>query len=463
LFQLSSEPINRQQLIGNLQNEKAGAIVFFEGWVRNHNEGKQVSSLEYQVYEELAVKEGQKILKEAKHLFNLHEITCSHRYGHLNLGDTAVIVAATASHRDDAFKASRYVIDEIKLRLPIWKKEHYVSHDAEWVFCKDHHTHVHFKENEYYRKQADLVDQAALKNAHVLVVGAGGLGCPVLTSLTAAGVGHIDVVDFDKISISNIHRQSLFTPDSVGEEKVDVARKKLSALNPFIHIHSHHRQIHAGNVEDFVQNKNLVLDCTDNLETKFLLHDACFKHGIPLISASLFRFEGQVRTFVPALKKGCLRCSYEKAPADYLLGNCNDFGVLGASAAATGAVQASEAILFLSNGTNNTIECTFLMNLKDLSQMKIKNFKKPECQICEGKIDIVENDLELETSELTSDCELIDIREKDDSFLETLPNSDKKRVLFCNRGVRSKRLVSDLRLKGVSNIYSLRGGAQSLI
>ncbi len=460
MFSLSAEPINRENEISRLVNDKAGALAVFEGWVRNHNEGKQVSSLEYQVYEALAVKEGTKILHEAKHKFNLHHIVCVHRYGHLKLGEAAVWIGATATHRDDAFKASRYVIDEIKLRLPVWKKEHYVSEEPKWVFCKDHHTHVHFHEDDYYAKQAKLISQENLKKAHVLVVGAGGLGSPALMALTTAGVGHLDIVEFDKISISNIHRQPLFAPEVVGEKKVTVAKNKLAALNPFIHVHGHDTKIGPDNVERFVSGKTLVLDCTDNLETKFLLHDACMKLRVPFISASIYQFEGHIRTFIPG-ETGCLRCTHTVTPDDSKLGNCNDFGVVGAAVSVIGNIQANEAILFLSERKNNTSTDTFFMNLKTLSQMKIKNARKADCECCEGKVNIVQDDLEIDVAALHSmDAHLVDVRENHD--LSAYKQSLKPVVVYCHRGITSKRLVQEMRAAGYPKFYSLKGGAATL-
>lgn len=459
MFQLTETPISRDDLILKLQNDKAGALVVFEGWVRDHNEGKKVSSLEYQVYEELARKEGQKILDEAKHKFNLHHIVSVHRYGHLKIGETAVWVGAIASHRDDAFKASRYVIDEIKLRLPVWKKEHYLNENPKWVFCRDHHTHVHFHEHDYYQKQEKVADQEKLKKARVLVVGAGGLGCPVLLSLTTAGVGHIDVVDFDKISISNIHRQPLYSPEVVGEKKVTIARNKLSSLNPFIHVHGHDALIDSENVERFITDKDLIIDCTDNLETKFLLHDACFKHRIPLISASIYKFEGQIRTFVPG-NTGCLRCTHDIPPDDSQLGNCNDFGVLGSAVSTIGSLEANEALLFLMEGKNNTTESTFFFNVKSFTQMKIKNTRKMGCACCEGIIEFQENQLEVsQEASKKMDAIIIDVRDKDDSVLNEYIQAQKPVIVFCHRGIRSKRLVRDMRAKGHRHFFSLKGGA----
>ena len=463
MFQLTADAIHREDLIRSIQERKAGALVVFEGWVRDHNQGQSVSSLEYQVYEALALREGEKIIQEAREKFNVHELICVHRHGHLVIGDTAVWIGASASHRDEAFKATRYVIDEIKLRLPIWKKEHYTNQKAEWVFCKDHHTHVHFNEADYYFKQAAIASPEKLKNKRVLVVGAGGLGCPVLVGLATAGVGTIQIVDFDQISISNIHRQPLYTPDVVGEKKVVVAKNKIAALNPFIQVIGVDARLSVRNVEKLIQDQDLILDCTDNLETKFLLHDACFKYGIPLVAASIYRFEGQLRTFDPHQKNGCLRCTVSETPDDAKVGNCNDFGALGVSVATLGAMQASEAIQFLLKNKNSTQDSTFYFNLENLSQMKIKNIKKPLCQTCEGNIELVFDDLEKTSEQLLKEaCELIDIRDKDDSFIDSFTPNSKNTVLYCHRGIRSKRLVKTLRARGITNVFSLEGGACSL-
>jgi len=127
----------------NLQNPAAGAYVSFEGWVRNHNEGKEVKSLEYEAYHALANKEGERILQEAKEKFDILESLCIHRIGHLQIGEVAVWVGVIAKHRDAAFLACRYIIDEVKIRVPIWKKEHYTDGDSGWVRCEHCAGHVH--------------------------------------------------------------------------------------------------------------------------------------------------------------------------------------------------------------------------------------------------------------------------------------------------------------------------------
>ncbi|NIM70065.1 MAG: molybdenum cofactor biosynthesis protein MoaE [Xanthomonadales bacterium] len=135
-FSITDGPIDAGALRALVQDPHCGACVVFEGWVRNHNEGREVLGLEYEVYEPLAVSEGLRILAEARHRFGLSGVACVHRTGRLGLGEVAVVVVAAAAHRDEAFRACRYVIDEVKRRLPIWKKEHYRDGEARWVNCR---------------------------------------------------------------------------------------------------------------------------------------------------------------------------------------------------------------------------------------------------------------------------------------------------------------------------------------
>lgn len=122
MIAITDQSIDSSKLKRDLLQGESGALVVFEGWVRNHNDGRSVESLEYEAYESLCIKEGQRIIHEAKNRFEINEVVCVHRTGHLQIGDTAVWIGATAAHRGEAFKACQYVIDEIKLRLPIWKK-----------------------------------------------------------------------------------------------------------------------------------------------------------------------------------------------------------------------------------------------------------------------------------------------------------------------------------------------------
>ena len=136
MFAIDDDDIDVNQLRRKMMNAGAGGLCVFEGWVRNENEGRTVEQLEYEVYEPLAITEGEKVIAEAKEKYPFVEACCVHRSGLLDISDCAVWVGVAAPHRDEAFKACRYIIDEIKSRLPIWKKEHYVDGDSGWVTCE---------------------------------------------------------------------------------------------------------------------------------------------------------------------------------------------------------------------------------------------------------------------------------------------------------------------------------------
>src|SRR6185312_11412918 len=155
-FRFSHEPLDSAALRDELRDPKCGGYNSFEGWVRNHNEGHNVSRLEYEAFEPLAVKEAERIMAEAVERFGIEHASCVHRVGNLAIGDMAVWVGASARHRDEAFRACRYIIDEVKHRVPIWKKEHYANGDSGWVNCErcatpsahtehahTHHDHAH--------------------------------------------------------------------------------------------------------------------------------------------------------------------------------------------------------------------------------------------------------------------------------------------------------------------------------
>jgi molybdopterin synthase catalytic subunit len=135
-FAVSNTAIDPVAARASVADNSCGALVVFEGWIRDHNEGQAVERLEYEVYRPLAVKEGERILAEARDRFGIENVMCIHREGLLELSDIAVIVCVSSPHRAEAFEACRYVIDEVKTRLPIWKKEHYTSGISEWVNCQ---------------------------------------------------------------------------------------------------------------------------------------------------------------------------------------------------------------------------------------------------------------------------------------------------------------------------------------
>jgi len=150
-FEFSRESVLAEEVRRLVTDDASGAYVAFEGWVRNHNEGQQVRRLEYEAYESLGVKEGERILAEAEQRFGISTMYCVHRLGQLEIGDMAVIVGVSTPHRGEAFDACRFIIDAVKHRVPIWKKEHYVNGDSGWVNCERcsaaAHDHDHQQES----------------------------------------------------------------------------------------------------------------------------------------------------------------------------------------------------------------------------------------------------------------------------------------------------------------------------
>lgn len=185
--------------------------------------------------------------------------------------------------------------------------------------------------------------QRRLKNARVLVVGAGGLGSPALLYLAAAGVGTLGVIDFDIVDESNLHRQVIHGAADVGRAKVDSARDSVQRVNPFIQVVAHGQRITPENAMELVAGYDLVLDGTDNFPTRYLVNDVCALQGKPYVWASILRFDGQVSVFW-AGRGPCYRCLFPDPPPPGAVPSCAEGGVLGVLCAAMGAAQAAEAV-----------------------------------------------------------------------------------------------------------------------
>jgi molybdopterin/thiamine biosynthesis adenylyltransferase/molybdopterin synthase catalytic subunit len=457
MFQIYSRAIEPTDLHHLLESHSAGAFVSFEGRVRNTNEGKKVESLEYQIYNELALKEGEKILNEAKEKFSIIDTAAIHREGHLFLGDIAILIGTLSKHRKEAYLANKFIIDQIKLRLPIWKKEHYESGDHRWVFCKDHLHHQHFNEKDYYQKQTNLISQDKLRNSKVLVIGAGGLGCPVLVSLAQAGVGELGIIDKDQIEFSNLHRQFLFGINQIGESKSHSAKNRLREINPFIKIENFDLKIDYSNSENIFKNYDLIVDCTDNLSSKYVIHDVCFKVQLPFISGSLFKSSAIIRTFHPSRSLGCHRCQSQKEQRDYVIGNCNDYGIIGSSANTIGSLMANEVISYIETSSNNSIEHTILFDLKNLSLNKIKNKRNPSCQFCLQIKKFFTNfdNIGIKFEDSRSNDHFIKVETLNLKEIQNKLSLDRRNILDCEKGIKSESLARDLRESGFSNVYFL--------
>ncbi|MBM3438224.1 MAG: HesA/MoeB/ThiF family protein [Bacteroidetes bacterium] len=215
-----------------------------------------------------------------------------------------------------------------------------------------------------YQRQLSLSEvglsgQRALRAARILIVGMGGLGCPALQYLSAAGVGTLVLVDDDEVSLSNLHRQTLYSPQQIGQKKVQVAADWVSSLNKEIQVVAVAEKFSAVNALNLLQYVDLVVDCTDTFTARYAINDACAEAGIPWVYGSIAKFEGQVSIFnVPneewhqGNKRGLshslnYRDVFPNPPADGEVQNCTESGVLGALAGIVGSLQALEALKFL--------------------------------------------------------------------------------------------------------------------
>jgi molybdopterin-synthase adenylyltransferase len=188
--------------------------------------------------------------------------------------------------------------------------------------------------------------QERLLESRVLVVGAGGLGSPMLLYLAAAGVGTLGIVDNDRVDVTNLQRQIVHATHNVGALKVDSARETLAAINPGIRIETHPARLSADNAERLVAGYDLVADGSDNFATRYLLTDLCYRLEKPLVAAALSPFEGQLSTFRPYLGAGhpCYRCLFREPPPPDLVPRCEEAGILGAVAGVVGTLQAVEVL-----------------------------------------------------------------------------------------------------------------------
>lgn len=221
--------------------------------------------------------------------------------------------------------------------------------------------------------------QKKISEARVLMVGAGGLGCPVLSYLVAGGVGNIGIIDPDRVDLSNLQRQILFTQNDVGRLKVEVAKERLQAMNSAVSIETYPEFLSTNNVEKILLNYDIVVDGSDNFATKYLLNDACVKWGRPLVLAALFQFQAQWGVFLPT-HGPCYRCLYPQIPRNPI-NNCEVAGVLGMVAGVVGSFQALEVIKCIVNSQQEKWDTFFMMEFWNTTFKKIKISKDPAC-IC---------------------------------------------------------------------------------
>ncbi len=339
--------------------------------------------------------------------------------------------------------------------------------------------------------------QLKLKNSKVLVVGAGGLGCPVLQYLVAAGVGHIGIVDFDIVDESNLQRQILFNQSHIGINKAIVAKNQLEIINPFVEIIAFPFKLNKNNVIALFEKYDLIVDGTDNFSSRYLINDAAILAKRPIVYGSIYRYEGQVTVF--NYQGGpCYRCLFPNSLQQNGTKNCSATGVLAVLPGIIGTYQANEVLkiilgfgevlsgkLLLVNSQNNS---SAIMNLEpnkeQIERVRSKGLQLSYDEITCDKTKAV-NSLSKEQFHqlLTSSksIQLIDVRERHEQpkagrlEVHSIPLRelnerheaicrDKTVILFCKSGVRSKNAILQLqRLWGFTNLYNLDGGVDALL
>jgi molybdopterin/thiamine biosynthesis adenylyltransferase/rhodanese-related sulfurtransferase len=223
--------------------------------------------------------------------------------------------------------------------------------------------------------------QTRLLESKALLIGAGGLGSPAAFYLAAAGVGTIGIVDFDVVDLSNLQRQILHTNARIGERKVESARKTIEALNPDVNVVTHEEMLVADNVDRIISGYDVIIDGTDTFETRYLLNDAAVAKGITVIHASVFRFEGQLTTFIP-YEGPCYRCLYPAPPPPELAPGCSVAGVLGVVPGIMGMLQANEALKVLL-GIGDTLAGRLLIfDALDSTFSEMQLRRDPACPVC---------------------------------------------------------------------------------
>lgn len=447
----------------------AGGFVEFVGRVRRHAGGREVLRLEYEAHPALAVSEGDALLAEATQRFGLNVARVTHRTGLLEIGDVAVWIQVGAAHRREAFAGCEWIIDQLKLRVPIWKRETYADGDSGWVGADASPAPVGLG-RDFFRRQVTLPElgeegQAKLLAASVLIVGVGGLGSACLPSLVGSGIGRVGVVDPDRVEVSNLHRQTLYRHEDVGLSKVERAASFATRLRPGIAVEAHPVRIDEENVDTLVSSFDWVIDGTDSLTTKFLLNAACRRHGKPMVTASLHRFEGHLMTILP--DGPCLNCLFPEAPLDGCVGTCAESGVLGVVPAYFGVLQAAEVIKGVTGIGEVHGHRMLTADLRTGTTSLLSRQVREGCPGCRGEL--ATNDLNVTLAQAEGFV-LVDIRDADApplpiehvrmSETDLLSHPPEGTVLVCcYRGYRSQQIAQSLRELGV-RAHSLIGGAE---
>jgi len=331
--------------------------------------------------------------------------------------------------------------------------------------------------------------QKRLNEASVLLIGLGGLGSPAALYLAAAGVGRLGLIDFDKVDVSNLHRQILYDTTQQGEPKTAAAEVRLRNLNPDVNLEVFNEKLTIENAKKIFDQFDIILDGADNFATRYLTNDAAFFSKKTLVSASVLGFEGQLTVFAP--NSLCYRCLYPEPPPQGLVPSCAEAGVLGVAPGLMGILQANEVLKIILNIGDSLKSKLLLVNLLSSEFTKLQIEKNPDCPLCGVKPSITElkeenfvcsTDVKIkeismhELKQWSKTYQLLDVRETSE-FTEGILNythhiplqelelkyhdlsQETAVVVYCRSGGRSMKACTFLQSKGYL-VYNLTGGIQ---
>src|SRR5476651_839332 len=339
--------------------------------------------------------------------------------------------------------------------------------------------------------------QERLKKASILLIGCGGLGSPLSMYLSAAGVGHLGLVDFDVTDFTNLQRQVAFGTQDVGRPKVEATKDRIASINPNVQVTTYRTKLTAENVMDIFKEYDIIIDGTDNFPTRYLVNDACVFLHKPNVYGSIFRFEGQATVFW-ADKGPCYRCLYPEPPPPGMVPSCAEGGVLGILPGTIGLIQATEAVKLILGKGDPLVGRLLLYDALGMRFRELKLRKNPECPVCgehrtitklidyqqfcgipaqepkvtEGEIEVTEVKAMLDRGD---SFVLLDVREPHEYQIASIPGAklvplgevarrldefDKNAdiVIYCKSGMRSAKACGILKQAGFEHVRNMKGG-----
>src|SRR6202042_2577257 len=351
-----------------------------------------------------------------------------------------------------------------------------------------------------------MAGQKRLKNAKVLVVGAGGLGSPALLYLAAAGVGTLGIVDFDTVDESNLQRQIIHGVSDVGKSKAESAKESIEEVNPYVKVILHKVRLDSDNALEIFAQYDLIVDGTDNFATRYLVNDACVLLGKPYVWGSIYRFDGQASVFW-ADYGPCYRCLYPEPPPPGMVPSCAEGGVLGVLCASIGSIQVTEAIKVITGIGDPLVGRLMIYDALEMSYRSVKVRKDPECPVCGKNPTITELiDYEAFCGAVSDEAQeavqgstitakdlknmmdngdnifVVDVREPNEYEIVSIPGAtlipkgeflsgaaleklpqDKRIVLHCKSGARSAEALAVVKNAGFTDAVHVGGGVLAWI